>query len=156
MSYFLGRYLYRKWKNRQSARGPEEIQEHTDPGREDLPEHSTPSAPRHEKIDEPRERKQHKQVKLCEHQLAIANSANGVKGDALNEKSPISQQRQIPDDKRGPKHCPQCIEEKRQARVYRWKIILSLLIPNMMASMDLTITAAALPIIASHFSTLPT
>ena len=123
MSFILARYLYRKYKNRNS------------------PQQTSP----------PEEQKHSKQVPLCEHQLAQSNEASG---DAvLDEKVPRTEEQQIPDKKRGAKHCPQCIDEKKRARRYRWKLILSLLIPNCMASMDATITATALPTIASHFST---
>lgn len=37
-------------------------------------------------------------------------------------------------------------------RIYRWKLIGGLLVPFFLASVDLTIVAAALPFIASHFS----
>jgi hypothetical protein len=122
MSFILGRYLYRKYKNRNN------------------PQQAKPSD----------DQKQSKQIPLCEHQLAHTNEASG---DAvLDEKAPNTGHQQIPDEKRGAKHCPQCIAEKKQARAYRWKLILSLLIPNCMASMDATITATALPTIASHFS----
>jgi hypothetical protein len=97
-----------------------------------------------------KEQKQPKEVALCEHQLVTTNVSNI--DTVLNEKAPDAIHQRIPDAKRGPKHCPECIAEEKRARIYRWKLILSLLIPNMMATMDLTITATALPTIASHFS----
>lgn len=48
--------------------------------------------------------------------------------------------------------CSQCKKEKHDKRVYRWKLITGLLLPYFLASVDLTIVAAALPFIASHFS----
>jgi hypothetical protein len=122
MSFFLFPYLYRKAKNRDGPQGPSQS----------------------------KEKKQPKQVELCEHQLAAINGANS--DGVLSEKSPDAVHQQIPDDERGPKHCPECIKEEKHASHYRWKLILSLLIPNMMGSMDATITATALPTIASHFS----
>jgi hypothetical protein len=116
-----------------------------------------PSRPEEQK----QQQKKCKQVALCEHQLAACNGAtatNGVTdGGAVHEKSLNSNHGQIviSDDERGPKHCPECINEKKRARHYRRKIIFSLLIPNLMASMDLTIIATALPTIASHFSQCP-
>jgi hypothetical protein len=96
----------------------------------------------------PRERQPSKQVPLCEHQLAVTNAVDvdGVLGD----KSPTLEHQKISDDYRGPKHCSECIAEEKRGKVYRWKLILAFLIPSIMASMDATITAAALPI-ASHF-----
>jgi uncharacterized protein YdaT len=173
MSYFLARYLYRKYKNRNRA--PESVQlgEHEQQEQvalqddqlttsnegagtnSDAVREKTPSSD-HRQIPDGNGGKKHKQVPLCEHQLALANGAGGVNGeDVLHEKGPGSEHQQIPDEKRGSKHCSECIAEKKQARIYRWKLILSLLVPNVMASMDLTITASALPIIASHFSMLP-
>jgi hypothetical protein len=96
------------------------------------------------------EKKKSKQVPRCEHQLAQTNEASG---DAvLNEKDSNTGRQTIPDENRGSKHCAQCIVDKKRAKIYRWKLILALLIPNCMASMDATITATALPTIASHFS----
>jgi hypothetical protein len=54
----------------------------------------------------------------------------------------------------GSKQCPQCRAEEKRATIYRWKVLVSLLVPNIMASMDLTIIATALPTIASHFGEL--
>ncbi|KAK6343824.1 hypothetical protein TWF696_007483 [Orbilia brochopaga] len=47
--------------------------------------------------------------------------------------------------------CEICKEENSRRRRYRWRLILTLLIPNFMNSLDLTIIAAAVPIIASDF-----
>jgi hypothetical protein len=122
MSFILGRYLYRKFQNRNNPQQP---------------------GPHGEK-------KKSKQVPRCEHQLAQTNKASG---DAvLNEKDSNTGHQTIPDENRGSKHCAQCIVDKKRAKIYRWKLILALLIPNCMASMDATITATALPTIASHFS----
>lgn len=51
--------------------------------------------------------------------------------------------------------CALCKKSKRDARVYRWKLIVGLMLPHFLASIDLTIVAAALPFIASDFSTFP-
>lgn len=171
MSYFLARYLYRKYKNRNQASEPDELNEHqghqqvptfedqptTESGADGVNGHAAPfekdpSAEYRQVPDKKRSQKL-KSVPLCEHQLAAANGTNPLNGEAaLHEKAPESHYRHIPDEKRGSKNCPECIAEKKRDKKYRWKLILSLLIPNMMASMDLTITASALPIIASHFS----
>ncbi|KAI9847081.1 MAG: hypothetical protein M1837_003199 [Sclerophora amabilis] len=50
--------------------------------------------------------------------------------------------------------CQICRAEKRAARIYRWKLIVGLFFPYIISSMDLTITATALPFIASHFNRL--
>ncbi|KAF3924528.1 hypothetical protein ABW21_db0203653 [Orbilia brochopaga] len=47
--------------------------------------------------------------------------------------------------------CEICKEDNSRRRKYRWRIVLTLLIPNFMNSLDLTIIAAAVPIIASDF-----
>ncbi|ODH21702.1 hypothetical protein ACO22_05625 [Paracoccidioides brasiliensis] len=51
-------------------------------------------------------------------------------------------------------HCPQCKKEIHAARVYRWKLIIGLLLPYFLASVDLTIVASAMPFIASYFNKL--
>lgn len=170
MSYFLAGYLYRKYKNRNQASEPDELNDDQEqqqvPAIVDQPPrssgadgdkyHAAPcekdSSAKYRHPDKKRNQKL-KNVPLCEHQLATANGTNPLNGGAaLGEKAPESSYRDIPDEKRGPKDCPECIAEKKRGKKYRWKLILSLLIPNMMASMDMTITASALPIIASHFS----
>ncbi|KAF3940875.1 hypothetical protein ABW19_dt0209392 [Dactylella cylindrospora] len=47
--------------------------------------------------------------------------------------------------------CGVCEEDKKKRRRYRWKLILTLLLPNFMNSLDLTIIATAVPFIASDF-----
>jgi hypothetical protein len=47
---------------------------------------------------------------------------------------------------------PELEDEKRRRRIYRWKLIASLFLPYMLATIDLTIVATAVPFIASHFS----
>ncbi|KAH7114219.1 major facilitator superfamily domain-containing protein, partial [Dendryphion nanum] len=44
--------------------------------------------------------------------------------------------------------------ESRKVRIYRWKMILGLLLPNFLAAVDVTIVAPAVPIISSHFNQL--
>lgn len=92
-----------------------------------------------------------KQDPLCEHQLAhgTEGSNEGMVGGDIQPNPGHKQP--PPMEQAGSKHCPACTAEKKSARVYRWKVIVSLLIPNIMASMDLTIVATALPTIASHF-----
>jgi hypothetical protein len=43
-------------------------------------------------------------------------------------------------------------EEKRRRRIYRWKLVLCLLLPAFLSAVDTTIVATALTTIASHFS----
>ncbi|KAK6516129.1 hypothetical protein TWF506_006039 [Arthrobotrys conoides] len=47
--------------------------------------------------------------------------------------------------------CEICKEEAKRRRKYRWKLILTLLLPSFMNSLDLTIIATAVPLIASDF-----
>lgn len=48
--------------------------------------------------------------------------------------------------------CQVCKKQKHDTRVYRWKLIAGLCLPFILATLDLTIVATALPSIASHFS----
>lgn len=43
-------------------------------------------------------------------------------------------------------------EEAKRMRRHRWKMIVGLLLPNFLASVDVTIVAPAIPTISSHFS----
>ncbi|OJJ08822.1 hypothetical protein ASPVEDRAFT_156423 [Aspergillus versicolor CBS 583.65] len=52
------------------------------------------------------------------------------------------------------KPSPEAAAEKRRMRIYRWKLIGSLFLPYLLASIDLTIVATAVPFIASHFDQL--
>ncbi|KAM5456451.1 hypothetical protein McanMca71_005545 [Microsporum canis] len=71
----------------------------------------------------------------------------------LNASLKLADQNQQPEfQTTGP--CELCKKEKHDARVYRWKLIAGLLLPYFLASVDLTIVAAALPFIASHFNKL--
>jgi hypothetical protein len=110
--------------------------------RKNLRDRNAPDGPNNEP-------QQPKLVPLCEHQLAAVSGVNsdGVLSSAI----PSLEHLQFSAEQRGPKHCPECIAEKKSARIYRWKLLLSLLVPNIMASMDATITATALPTIASQF-----
>ena len=105
-----------------------------------------------EEHTQPTERVQAKQTKqksLCEHQLADA--AKGTDDGVLNGTIPGSEDQQRRVEQRGSTDCLECTAEKKRARIYRWKVLLSLVMANMMGSMDLTIIATALPTIASHF-----
>ncbi|KAL2835470.1 major facilitator superfamily domain-containing protein [Aspergillus pseudoustus] len=53
-----------------------------------------------------------------------------------------------------PAPSPETAAEKRRRRIYRWKLISSLFLPYMLATIDLTIVATAVPFIASHFNEL--
>ena len=97
---------------------------------------------------QPDEIRQTKQDPPCEHQLADAAKIND---GFLNSGTPSGEQEQVAVQQRGSKHCPECKAEKKRAAIYRWKVTLALVVPNIMGSMDLTIIATALPTIASHF-----
>src|SRR3954452_8913003 len=84
-----------------------------------------------EEHTQPIERVQGKQELLCEHQLADA-AKGSVDGVGL-------EYQQMRVEQRGSTHCPECIAERRSAPGYRWKIMVSLVMANIMASMDLTI-----------------
>ncbi|KAF1970239.1 MFS general substrate transporter [Bimuria novae-zelandiae CBS 107.79] len=44
--------------------------------------------------------------------------------------------------------------EEREANIRRWKLIVGLILPNFLASVDVTIVAPAIPTISSHFNHL--
>ncbi|EEP81793.1 conserved hypothetical protein [Uncinocarpus reesii 1704] len=95
----------------------------------------------------------------CRHQLSLQASrlSNEEKryDDALVEGSlpqPVKPTTEQTVENQGP--CSECKKEKHDKRVYRWKLIFGLLLPYFLASVDLTIVAAALPFIASHFNKL--
>ena len=50
--------------------------------------------------------------------------------------------------------CAECKKEKHDRRIYRWKLLGGLCLPYLLASLDLTIVATAVPFIASDFSML--
>ncbi|EER29299.1 Major Facilitator Superfamily protein [Coccidioides posadasii C735 delta SOWgp] len=98
----------------------------------------------------------------CSHQLRLQNlqadsrpSEEAIQeNDVLMEGSdgPIVPKPEETHNNDGP--CSECKKEKHVKRVYRWKLIFGLLLPYFLASVDLTIVAAALPFIASHFNRL--
>ncbi|OGM42974.1 putative MFS multidrug transporter [Aspergillus bombycis] len=57
-----------------------------------------------------------------------------------------------PDLPKSDEKCQVCKKQKHDARVYRWKLIAGLCLPFILATLDLTIVATALPSIASHFN----
>ncbi|KAE8352087.1 major facilitator superfamily domain-containing protein [Aspergillus coremiiformis] len=56
------------------------------------------------------------------------------------------------DEPESDEKCQVCRKQKHDARVYRWKLIAGLSLPFILATLDLTIVATALPSIASHFN----
>ncbi|KAL4926682.1 putative MFS multidrug transporter [Aspergillus undulatus] len=67
-------------------------------------------------------------------------------GDTLASTNPIASQEKNPS--------PEAEAEKRRRRTYRWKLIGALFMPYLLATLDLTIVATAVPFIASHFNEL--
>lgn len=51
--------------------------------------------------------------------------------------------------------CDACKAEKKRKRITRWKIMLALFLPSVIANVDTMIVAPAAPTIASHFGELP-
>jgi hypothetical protein len=83
----------------------------------------------------------------CHHELAGAYLRD------LQIKAPTNPTSQASlSQTRNPKTCTLCIQERKDARKYRWKLIIGILLPYLLASLDLTVVATALPFIASHFS----
>lgn len=44
--------------------------------------------------------------------------------------------------------------DAKRSTIWRWKMVLGLMLPNFLASVDVTIVAPAIPTISSHFSML--
>jgi hypothetical protein len=109
----------------------------------------------------PNEKKAAKPVKLCEHQREInLDTLNGMPADMSDfATSPQLKESDPPKNLAvdsgaspgdiGP--CVICKEEKRAARIYRWKLIGGLFFPFSVQALDTTIVAGALPFIASDF-----
>lgn len=99
-----------------------------------------------------RKRTKTKDKKPCRHQFQLQRlSTTGILKPSQENGRPWSN---VPHGRTieslGP--CAKCKREKHDSRVYRWKLIGGLLVPYFLASVDLTIVAAALPFLASHFS----
>lgn len=77
----------------------------------------------------------------CRHQITTANSRNTTAAVA-------------PFKEYDSGLCTICKQEQHDARVYRFKLLGGLILPYILASLDLTIVATSLPFIASYFSTL--
>ncbi|KAI6354597.1 hypothetical protein MCOR25_008541 [Pyricularia grisea] len=67
--------------------------------------------------------------------------------DAEPERHSTPQSSQITDSK-----CEACVEEKRAARKYRFKLVIGLIFPFALQALDVTIVASALPWIAKDFN----
>lgn len=100
-----------------------------------------------------------KPVKLCEHQREISLDTFGMPEDLSDfataphpagrePKELATDDGGSPGDS-GP--CVLCKQEKKAARVYRWKLIAGLFFPFSVQALDTTIVAGALPFIASDF-----
>ncbi|KKY15756.1 putative mfs multidrug transporter [Phaeomoniella chlamydospora] len=50
--------------------------------------------------------------------------------------------------------CGLCKQKKEKRRIYRWKLIIGLMPPFLLASLDVTVVASSLSFIASHFDRL--
>ncbi|WEW58276.1 hypothetical protein PRK78_003744 [Emydomyces testavorans] len=117
----------------------------------------------YKKLKEHKASKQDK-PKLCRHQLQAQNTPSQPdskpaeheirEDDILVEGSDQTVAHRTEKTRENHSQCSQCKKEKRDKRVYRWKLICGLLLPYFLASVDLTIVAAALPFIASHFNKL--
>lgn len=108
----------------------------------------------------PNEKKAAKPVKLCEHQREInLDTLNGMPADmsdfATSPQLKESEAKNLAVDGAGSPGdigpCVICKEEKRAARIYRWKLIGGLFFPFSVQALDTTIVAGALPFIASDF-----
>lgn len=95
---------------------------------------------------------------LCQHRLRSSQSAPARDDASSQERASIKTEDQhilpqsAPEDD-GP--CHLCQQQRRHDRIYRWKLICGLTLPYILSTLDLTIVATAVPIIASHFSTFP-
>ena len=80
-------------------------------------------------------------------------SVNTVQTGPCNGRGQDLRSPTVPEQDTG--KCQVCRAEKRASRIYRWKLICGLILPDLLSSLDLTIVATATPFIASHFSTSP-
>ncbi|KAL2007863.1 hypothetical protein VTN00DRAFT_7845 [Thermoascus crustaceus] len=98
-------------------------------------------------------------VPPCSHQLRARNEAIGSTGvpkvlGQSDPKAPSEMQLKLSsqNDSQKPQDSCQIRRKKNHdSRVYRWKLVCGLFLPYVLASLDLTIVASALPFIASHF-----
>ncbi|KKK13292.1 hypothetical protein AOCH_003610 [Aspergillus ochraceoroseus] len=95
----------------------------------------------------------------CPHvaQSRHAQVFNPTEGNELRDLASISltgAPRESQPPRSSTSECAFCKEEVRRRRIYRWKVILGLFLPYMLATIDLTIVATAVPSIASHFGQL--
>lgn len=107
-----------------------------------------------------KEKKAAKPMKLCEHQRDInLDNFNGMPADMSDFATSPQLKEGVPKDLAvdgggSPGDivpCVICKEEKRAARIYRWKLIGGLFFPFSVQALDTTIVAGALPFIASDF-----
>lgn len=73
----------------------------------------------------------------------------GITSTEDSQQIPVTEEDQFPLDGKG--RCTACRSEKRAAAIYRWKVILGLLLPFALQALDVTIIASALPWIAVDF-----
>jgi hypothetical protein len=100
-----------------------------------------------------------KPVKLCEHQREINLDNIGLPADISDfatTPQPLDENRKqlVSDNAEATGDivpCVLCKQEKRAARIYRWKLIGGLFFPFTVQALDTTIVAGALPYIASDF-----
>ncbi|KAB5582509.1 major facilitator superfamily domain-containing protein [Coniochaeta sp. 2T2.1] len=81
----------------------------------------------------------------CQHQLETPTNQNGANQITDGSTTQAAQ----------PSKCPTCRDEKRQARTYRWKLILGLIFPFALQALDVTVVASALPWVAVDFNSVP-
>jgi hypothetical protein len=97
-----------------------------------------------------------KPAKLCEHQRDITLDNLGMPEDMSDfATAPQPVGKELATDGGGSPGdigpCVLCKQEKKAARVYRWKLIAGLFFPFSVQALDTTIVAGALPFIASDF-----
>ncbi|RAQ45299.1 MFS multidrug transporter [Aspergillus flavus] len=79
---------------------------------------------------------------------SVENARTSSQGSTIEEDRVLVPQGLPKSDEK----CQVCKKQKHDARVYRWKLIAGLCLPFILATLDLTIVATALPSIASHFN----
>ncbi|PIG83792.1 MFS multidrug transporter [Aspergillus arachidicola] len=80
--------------------------------------------------------------------VSVENARTSSQGSIIEEDRVLVPQGLPKSDEK----CQVCKKQKHDARVYRWKLIAGLCLPFILATLDLTIVATALPSIASHFN----
>lgn len=90
---------------------------------------------------------------VCRHRKSALSAGNAVDAGAVSANQVSQTGLRYQETKRQGDECSICQKQKRDARIYRWKLICGLGLADLLSSLDLTIIATATPFISSHFGT---